>query len=317
MRKVSDEEDFSLSTEQAAIMRMLPPVGESFRFNSLNAARTQKIGGAFSEAVVTEIGHKYYKPRNWIWINFGLLVFLVLVMHEIGFTVGVKYVDDLLPIHWIVAFVACFFAIKAVYKWRNVRFSLSKASAKERFYIVKNLSISAVILLVVAMFVYADEPVVRDGFLLTFSLVMISTLLWAFIGRQSREGREVMDEIDGLRLYFQLAEKDRMALADAPSMSPSHYETLLPYAVALGVEKVWSKHFENALAEARAANDYDPSWYTETSVGTLAKVDGISAFTSGIATRIESSLPSETDSYGSGYSSSSGGGRGGGGVSGW
>src|SRR5690606_41809511 len=53
------------------------------------------------------------------------------------------------------------------------------------------------------------------------------------LGRLTREGRKVMDGIDGLRLYLELAEKDRMALAGAPRMSPSHYETLLPYAVAL------------------------------------------------------------------------------------
>src|SRR5690606_41889205 len=84
------------------------------------------------------------------------------------------------------------------------------------------------------------------------------TLLWSFIGRLSRKGREVMDGIDGLRLYLELAEKDRMALAGAPAISPAHYETLLPYAIALGVEKAWSNHFEAVLAEARSTDASGP-----------------------------------------------------------
>src|SRR5690606_14823434 len=89
------------------------------------------------------------------------------------------------------------------------------------FLILLNLFTAAAILWFAVTIIYADEPVPQDNFLLAFSLAMIATLLWAFIGRLTREGRKVMDGIDGLRLYLELAEKDRMALAGAPSMSPS------------------------------------------------------------------------------------------------
>ena len=77
-------------------------------------------------------------------------------------------------------------------------------------------------------------------------------------------GRELMDGIAGLRLYLTVAEKDRMNMAGAPEMSPKHYEKLLPYAVALGVEKQWSTHFQKWLdaAGANANYDYKPQWYT-------------------------------------------------------
>src|SRR5690606_12746565 len=144
--------------------------------------------------------------------------------------------------------------------------------------------------------VYDHAPVPRDGFLLTFTLAMTCTFLWACIGRLSREGREVMDGIAGLRLYLELAERDRMALAGAPTMTPAHYETLLPYAVALGAERAWSDHFETALEKAKAsgAQEYHPPWYSEPNAGSLARVAEISEFSSRIATRIEHSLPSES-----------------------
>lgn len=319
VRRVSDEEDSRLPTEQAVILEMLPPVGESFRFNRENAAETGKLGEAFSNAIVTEVGRKHYKPRRWIWINFGLLMFLTLVVRESDFTVGVEYLDGVLPSHWIAAMAAWFFATKAVLKWRTLLFASPQTDAKARSSILLNLSIAAAILLVSVLIIYANAPVPRDNLLLVFMLMMLATLVWAFIGRFSRQGREVMDGIEGLRLYLELAEKDRMALADAPKMSPAHYETLLPYAVALGVEKAWSEHFETALAEAHTTNtqgDYHPTWYVP-KTGTFAHVAGISDFSSSVSTRIESSLPTESGSYGSGSSGGSGGGRGGGGVSGW
>ena len=319
VRKTSDEEDSRLPTGQAAIMKMLPPAGERFRFNSESATQTRELGDAFCNAVIAENGHKYYTPRKWIWISFALLMFLALIVHESSFTVGVEYLDGWLPEHWIPAIAAWFFATKAVRKWRELLF-LSRPAGARKGSILLNLFITVAILLVFALIVYADAPMPRDNFLLTFSLAMIATLLWAFIGRLSRKGRGVMDGIDGLRLYLELAEKERMALADAPIMSPAHYETLLPYAVALGVEKAWSNHFETALAEAKKTDDqggYLPTWYTGSNAGTPGRAAEISEFSSGIASRIENSLPSESGSYGSGGSGSSGGGRGGGGVSGW
>lgn len=320
VRKLFDKEDSHLSTEQATVMRMLPPASASFRFDSGNANRTRELGEAFCNTVVTDIGHKLYSPRNWIWISFGLLMLLALAVQEISFTVGVEYVDGWLPVHWIVALSAWFFAAKAVRTWRKLLFLSQPASAKERFSILLNLFTAAAILWIAVTIIYADEPVPQDNFLLAFSLAMIATLLWAFIGRLTREGREVMDGIDGLRLYLELAEKDRMALAGAPSMSPSHYETLLPYAVALGVEKAWSNRFEVVLAEARTTDtqgQYHPAWYAGTGARSCVRIAEIGDFSSSIASRIQNSLPSESDSYDSGASGSSGSGRGGGGVSGW
>ena len=64
----------------------------------------------------------------------------------------------------------------------------------------------------------------------------------------------------------------------APEMSPRHFETLLPYAVALGVEKPWSETFERWLLAASAgaaAAAYQPSWYHGDSFGPGSFTDTI------------------------------------------
>ncbi len=122
--------------------------------------------------------------------------------------------------------------------------------------------------------------------------------------------------------YLTLAEKDRMNMAGAPEMSPQQFERLLPYAVALGVEKPWTRTFETwlAAAAAGAAAAYAPSWYSGNfSSGTFS--DRIGGFSSSMASTIASTIPSPAPSSStsgfSGGGGSSGGGGGGGGGGRW
>jgi hypothetical protein len=96
---------------------------------------------------------------------------------------------------------------------------------------------------------------------------MVNVLFFFLMGAPTKLGRQRTDEIEGLKRYLTVAEEDRMNMAGAPEMSPQHYETLLPYAVALGVEKPWSKAFQTWLAAAAAAGAaaatayHGPRWY--------------------------------------------------------
>jgi uncharacterized membrane protein YgcG len=153
--------------------------------------------------------------------------------------------------------------------------------------------------------------------------IVLLNLLYVFImGAPTPLGSKMMDGIDGLRQYLTLAEKDRMNMAGAPEMSPQHFEKLLPYAVALGVEKPWTRAFESwlAAAAAGAAAAYAPSWYSGNfSSGSFS--DRIGGFSSSMASTIASTIPSPPpSSSSSGFSGgggSSGGGGGGGGGGGW
>ena len=109
-----------------------------------------------------------------------------------------------------------------------------------------------------------DKPLVIGAFV---TLVMTNLLFFFLMGAPTRLGRTRTDEIEGLKRYLTVAEKDRMNMAGAPQMSPEHYETLLPYAMALGVEKPWSHAFQSWLAIAAAAGVaaaaayHGPNWY--------------------------------------------------------
>jgi hypothetical protein len=150
--------------------------------------------------------------------------------------------------------------------------------------------------------------------------VLMAIVVIAFIGlvqAPTAEGRRLINEIEGLKLYLSVAERDELASIEGPGGPPPldarRYEELLPYAVALDVEEAWTKKFTAAVgAAAAAAATAGIAWYRGGGVddlGGLAKAVG-----SGLNASIASaSTPPGSSSGGGGGGSSGGGGGGGGG----
>lgn len=134
--------------------------------------------------------------------------------------------------------------------------------------------------------------------------------------RYTRKGRELLDYAKGLKLYLSVAEEARLNALYPKTITPEIFETMLPFALALGVEQKWCKHFEELVAQGLATyqDGYD-SWYRSNgiiSIGNLGYALG-SSFSDDIAS---ASTPPGSSS-GSGGGGSSGGGGGGGGGGGW
>jgi len=149
------------------------------------------------------------------------------------------------------------------------------------------------------------------------ALAIMNVAFFFLLRAPTLAGRTVMDHIEGFKLYLTIAEAERMNLQDAPDMTTELYETYLPFAIGLGVEKPWSNAFTSHMA--RIAPDvktqgYHPAWYS----GRSFDSSNLGAATSGIAASIASStasaMPSSSGSGGGGFS---GGGGGGGGGGGW
>lgn len=70
---------------------------------------------------------------------------------------------------------------------------------------------------------------------------LLAGLLTAFGGRRTREGRQAMGEILGLRRY--LGNVPRAQLQQICQNNPEYFHQMAPYALALGVEKRFAKRF--------------------------------------------------------------------------
>ncbi len=170
--------------------------------------------------------------------------------------------------------------------------------------------------------------------LILFLLGMIGYGFWHWIKRPSIEGRRILDEIEGFRMYLSTAERDYLAALTPPEKTPELFERYLPYAVALDVENRWAEQFTEVLAAASSPETtphgqrgYSPSWYSGDHFRPSGTNFATGVFASGLATALGSSIASSSVAPGksSGFSGGSsgggggfsGGGGGGGGGGGW
>ncbi|MFP5379898.1 MAG: DUF2207 domain-containing protein, partial [Vicinamibacteria bacterium] len=95
--------------------------------------------------------------------------------------------------------------------------------------------------------------IVLIGVLMAVVVVVFARLVRA----PTPEGRALLDEIEGLRRYLSVAERDELATLPGPDGPPvldaARYEMLLPYAIALEVEDAWTEKFTAAVGAAAAA----------------------------------------------------------------
>jgi uncharacterized membrane protein YgcG len=162
--------------------------------------------------------------------------------------------------------------------------------------------------------------------LLTFAVVAFCGFAFEWLEAPSVEGRRVMDHIEGLRDYMELAEDERLDYLNPPEKTPELFEKLLPYAIALDAENAWGQKFAGVLAAAAAAGTAPAvaTWYATNTNWSENPLNLTNSISGALSQTIASSSTPPGTSGGSGSSSSgsfgggsSGGGGGGGGGSGW
>jgi uncharacterized protein (TIGR04222 family) len=170
---------------------------------------------------------------------------------------------------------------------------------------------------IVFMFAQATVPAVLVMIPAALTIVVFFFLLRA----PTTAGRKLLDQIEGFRMYLDIAEKDDLELRHPPEKTPQLFEAYLPYALALGVEQSWAEQFADVFAqlEERTGAPYQPGWYQGRwqSSGYGGSVRGMNAMTSSLGSAISSASTPPGSSSGSGGGGSSGGGGGGGGGGGW
>jgi len=166
-----------------------------------------------------------------------------------------------------------------------------------------------------------SEFTVNSAALAAGSLVLISLVFARLMRAPTIQGRKVMDEIDGFKMYLETAEKNRLNISGEPPMTIERFERILPYAIALGVEKPWTDHFEAELSrsavDGQTGSDYQPAWYSGRNFSSSSLSQAVSTASAGMAAAMIAAQPVEASSSGSSGGGFSGGGGGGGGGGGW
>ncbi|MGZ2430594.1 DUF2207 domain-containing protein [Rhizobium redzepovicii] len=305
---------------ETELLKAVGGAGRTLTIDKANGERVKSVGQSFRSAIEKEHRGKYYNSNlaytaGGIALSAASLVALFVFGSLQPDTIALMLVPTAISV-----FVAVFFAgfMRSMHRGNSL-FGKIIAIIATAVGVFVGISILAVVVLALASsLVQLHETPMLFA---VGGIVLLNILYFFIMGAPTPLGARMMDGIDGLRQYLTLAERDRMNTAGAPEMSPQHFETLLPYAVALGVEKPWSRTFETwlAAASAGAAAAYAPAWYSGNfNSGSFS--DRVGGFSSSMASTIASTIPSpppSSSSSGFGGGGSSGGGGGGGGGGGW
>ena len=163
-------------------------------------------------------------------------------------------------------------------------------------------------------------------FTLAIIFIIILNIVFLFLlPAPTKLGQSVRAEIEGFKLYMETAEQGRLnaitvGSGELPPMTKERYEMFLPYAIALGVEKPWTKYFEQTLPEIAKA--YQPSYARGDAIKASFGSHSLNALNQSmvksLSTGVQSARPVSTSTSGSGGGGGfSGGGGGGGGGGSW
>ncbi len=308
--------------------RVVLPVGERAILSQLGSnsgvlelskhygEAVKKMNERFRTAMESEHRSKYYLA-NWPWIIGGfvlsviciavMLLFSDLAEDDVGGLIAVTFFGS----------IVLFIALPVL---RNFGSGLAGK--------FRSVFMGAAALYILASAFFRIFSGGTDGSVFfavmgILAILMVNIIFFFLMGAPTPLGRSMMDGLEGMKTYIKLAESDRLNLAGAPEMSPAHYEKILPYAVALRLEKPWTKAFQNwmmaaaAAGAAGAAYAYGPDWYSGRSFSPDQLGKSMDSLTSDLESSMAAAMPAPKSSD-SGFSSSGGfSGGGGGGGGGW
>ncbi len=149
--------------------------------------------------------------------------------------------------------------------------------------------------------------VINKAFLIIgfLPLFILTVIFQQYILRKNPEGRQLYQKVYGFKMFIERAEEDRLKYL--LEEDPEYFDKTLPYAVAFGLTKKWTRKFDDLFKEP-------PKWYAHHNPTHHNSFQSFSSgFNSNINT-VKSAFSSAPSSSGGG---SSGGGGGGGGGGSW
>lgn len=284
--------------------------------NTTNGPKLNEKRGEFTKAIESENRSRYFN-NNIGYVLIGLALSAALLL-------GLVFTGVMDAIYLLFAFIGGI----AIGVFSTLLRNLWSGSLMSKIIILIWVIIGGGNLFGIG-FSALSEIRLENGLIAAISIVVMNVVFGVLMRAPTVQGRKVMDQIDGFKMYLETAEKNRLNFeGKAPAMTVSRFEQLLPFAIALGVEKPWSEHFEGELARHAvqdADESYQPGWYHSrnswnSSSGGFSKTvaaaaTGMSAAM--VAAQPVSSSSSGFSSGGGGGGGSSGGGGGGGGGGGW
>ncbi|AZA51986.1 DUF2207 domain-containing protein [Chryseobacterium sp. G0201] len=301
------EPDQSLPKEEINLMNTLFTGNDTLKFDGKYNSKIENVVNSFKGTLAFQ-HDKFLNEGN----NFSKVIVPILIMtvvYVLGLIISFKIdpeVEKIIGgiavyvISLVVFFVASFLTNRVSWKFL----------------------IPAPIIAVIGIFGFIEagnngSELINFGVCYFFIILGFTSLViyQYLIKRPSDEKLRKKSLIEGFKMYMGAAENEQLKFHNPPQMTPQVFETLLPFAMVLGVDDIWGKKFETMVKNMASGTEYVHAWYIGSSINHLSFGNTLnSSLTNSI--RSASTQPSSSSS-GSGGGGFSGGGGGGGGGGGW
>jgi Predicted membrane protein (DUF2207) N-terminal domain/Predicted membrane protein (DUF2207) C-terminal domain len=292
--------------------------GDRLEFKQGQHARVGGAIKAYQSALSGRMEKRYFK-LNRLWWAPGALISLVAAA---GMVALVPTDQPPLGI-FLGIFMLGWNAVTAVHAaailraWREVRGILTAVGAVLLTLVTLPFIVVGLGLIGVFGYLVGILPLA-----VLLALAAVNVVFYQLMKAPTLRGREMLDAIEGLRLYLGVAERQDLEArhGDEPPRTLEEFERLLPYAIALDAAKTWATRFEEAIRAAEVDGTVrSRSWYAASTSGggSFSAAALGSSLAGGLASSISSSAHAPGSSSGGGGGGSSGGGGGGGGGGGW
>jgi hypothetical protein len=306
------------SPTERALLDALFAEGNRLAFLSTNHARISAVISAHRKALSRRMeGHYFNLNRAWL-IPGILLSIMAIVSTLIPLGTEERLSGAFLSVFGIIWNSVVFaMAAQVARSWKNANsFWAALSCLAVSLFMLPFLAGGIAVIVVFALFVGVIPALVF------FAAVVVNISFWHLMRAPTLRGRRLLDQIEGLRLYLTVAEREEIERRHrkAPSQDLDEFERLLPHAVALDAADTWAGRFAEVVRQAEAAGTaQNRGWYGISSSG-RGGFDS-RAFAAGIGSSLASAAMSSASppgsSSGGGGGGSSGGGGGGGGGGGW
>jgi hypothetical protein len=307
-----------LAEEERAIVSKLAAKGGTIVIDSANAVTVADLGKKFTTAVELGNRNRFFR-RNLGYVILGFAITIAVVFWEIMFG-GLE--DQDVGVFFGVGFVGFFIGMFVMPIVQAVHSGAARLSIVVWIaFVVVFISIFInglhfALDTVVSQAWPALRPFVAEDpfpFVMVSAFVAVNGLFVYLMKAPTAQGRPVMDQLDGFKLYLETAEKDRLNL-QAPELTADRFEALLPFAVALDVEKPWADAFGAALRRAHPDDPdpmrhYQPGWSSGGGWSGGNFGAAVASTVGGMSSALASAVPVSSGS--SGFSGGGGGSGGG------
>lgn len=253
---LNKEATAKLENEEEALKEALFKNADVITLTRANCAQLQLAKEALRSSLKNAYEQLYFKSNRG-YIRLGMLLSSAAFFAPLFSSI--RWFHTLMAISGLCLFTYVLYRL-------GHRF-LKTAALANHVMTFKNMSIAAVefsILAITALFAAYTLNLFSNNIppitLILLGFLLIINLIFYHLMRSPTDaGRDILNQLEGFRLFFHTTEKLRFAALAPPEMTPALIDRYIPYAIALGEENAWGERAA-ATQSSGPATPYQSFW---------------------------------------------------------